>query len=117
MEHANGVPLRNKWHKMAGNQQVRCISAIYRTIKDIVDLEFPAYGSIFLSDTLDSDGNQSWGDNFCVGTHCGTRYWDCDAGERRYYHYARKNHGPCKLRPNSSYQDFLRLKLCLQPEP
>ncbi|KAL3435831.1 hypothetical protein BDV09DRAFT_166825 [Aspergillus tetrazonus] len=94
MEHANGVPLHYQWHKMAGDQQVRCINAIYRAIKEVVDLEFPAYGSVYFDDTLDSAGKQSLGDGFCIGPHCGTRYWGCDAGEHRYYHYARKNYGP-----------------------
>ncbi|KAL4792568.1 kinase-like domain-containing protein [Aspergillus venezuelensis] len=94
MEHATGVPLYEKWHEMAGDQNVRCIDAIYRTIKEIVNLEFPAFGSIYFDDTLDSASKQLLGDGFCVGPHCGTRYWDTDAGERRYYHYVDENHGP-----------------------
>jgi ABC-type lipopolysaccharide export system ATPase subunit len=43
MEHAIGVPLHNKWHRMTGDQQVRCMDAIYastyQTIKDTVDLD------------------------------------------------------------------------------
>ncbi|KAL2838693.1 kinase-like domain-containing protein [Aspergillus pseudodeflectus] len=94
MEHARGVPLHEKWHKMAGDQQVRCIDAIYRTIKDIAELEFPAFGSIYFDDTLESVSKQPLGDGFCVGPHCGTRYWDTNVGERRYYHDANRNVGP-----------------------
>ncbi|KAL4750139.1 hypothetical protein BDW72DRAFT_204135 [Aspergillus terricola var. indicus] len=94
MEHATGVPLHEKWHKMAGDQQVRCIDAIYRTMKDIVDLEIPAFGSIYFDDTLESARKQPLGDGFCVGPHCGTRYWGTNVGERRYYHYANRNTGP-----------------------
>lgn len=84
MEHASGVPLHYQWHKMAGDQQVRCINAIYRAMEEVVDLEFPAHGSIYFDDTLDSVdsvGKQSLGDGFCIGPHCGTRYWGCDAEE------------------------------------
>ncbi|KAL3477624.1 kinase-like domain-containing protein [Aspergillus californicus] len=94
MEHATGIPLREKWHEMAGEQQVRCIDAIYQIIKEITDLEFPAFGSIYFNDTLDSASKQLLGDGFCIGPHCGTRYWGTDAGERKYYHYVDENHGP-----------------------
>jgi hypothetical protein len=103
MEHARGVPLHEKWHKMAGDQQVRCIDAIYRTIKDIAELEFPAFGSIYFDDSLESVSKQPLGDGFCVGPHCGTRYWGTNVGERRYYHDANRNVGPCKLRRRSRY--------------
>ncbi|KAL2817159.1 kinase-like domain-containing protein [Aspergillus granulosus] len=94
MEHATGVPLQEKWHKIAGNQKVRCIEAIYKTIKEVVDLEFPAYGSIYFDDTLGSASKLPLGDGFCVGPHCGTRYWGTNVGERRDYHYANRNAGP-----------------------
>ncbi|KAL4816249.1 hypothetical protein BDW67DRAFT_175726 [Aspergillus spinulosporus] len=76
------------------NSQVRCIHAIYWTIKELVDLEFPAHVSIHFDNALDSVGKQLLGDGICIGLYCGTRYWGCDAGERRYYHYARQNYGP-----------------------
>ncbi|KAL5335577.1 kinase-like domain-containing protein [Aspergillus crustosus] len=71
MKHANGVPLHKKWQEMAGDQQVRCISAIYKTLNELVDLEFPAFGSLYFNDTFDSTTKQSVGDGFCVGFHCG----------------------------------------------
>ncbi|KAJ9195751.1 hypothetical protein DTO164E3_6586 [Paecilomyces variotii] len=94
MEHATGVPLHEKWHEMAGDQKVRCIHAIYRTIKEIADLEFPAFGSIYFEDTLGSARKVPLDDGFCIGPHCGTRYWGTNVGERRYYHHANMNTGP-----------------------
>ncbi|RDW76456.1 uncharacterized protein DSM5745_06448 [Aspergillus mulundensis] len=94
MEHAKGVPLRQKWQQMAGNQRVRCIDSIYRTAREMVDLEFPAYGNIYFDSTLDDVESQSLGDGFCIGPHCGARYWDCDPGDQRYYHVAKGNQGP-----------------------
>ncbi|GFF69840.1 hypothetical protein IFM47457_02487 [Aspergillus lentulus] len=94
MDHAAGVPLREKWHEMTGDQQVRCIHAIYRTIKEAVDLEFPAFGSIYFNNTLDSQYSKYLDDDFCIGPHCSTRYWDCNPGEDRYHDNAKPNHGP-----------------------
>ncbi|KAL4804115.1 kinase-like domain-containing protein [Aspergillus unguis] len=95
MEHARGVSLEEKWHQMAGDQQVRCIDSIYRTMKQAVDLEFPAFGSIY-HDALDFANREALGDGYCVGPHCGSRYWDCTPSERRYYHYVKQNPGPWK---------------------
>jgi aminoglycoside phosphotransferase (APT) family kinase protein len=97
MEHASGVPLREKWQEMTGDQQVRCIDAIYRTIKEAVDLEFPAFGSIYFNDSVDSPYRKFLDEDFCIGPHCSSRYWDCNPGEHRYYDRAKPNHGPCKL--------------------
>jgi hypothetical protein len=100
MEHASGIQLHEKWPDMAGDQQVRCIDAIYRKIKEMVDLEFPAYGSLYLvNGQLESSSRQSLDEGFCIGPHCGTRYWDCNAAEPRYYHNTDPNHGPCTCTP------------------
>lgn len=98
MEHAPGVPLREKWHEMAGDERVRCIDVINRRMKEIVDLEFPAFGSIYFTDApFDSSSKLSLDEDFCIGPHCNPRYWDCHVSERRYYHYTKPNHGPCKF--------------------
>ncbi|KAI9375079.1 kinase-like domain-containing protein [Aspergillus egyptiacus] len=94
MEHAAGVPLNKRWHQMAGDQRVRCIKAICQTMKESVDLQFPAFGSIYFDRSLDSAGNQSLGDGFCVGPHCSKRYWNTDAAGRGNYQNAKYIHGP-----------------------
>lgn len=50
MEHAVGIQLHQKWPTMAGDQQIRCIDAIYRKVKEMVDIKFPAYGSLYFDD-------------------------------------------------------------------
>jgi hypothetical protein len=50
MEHAAGVQLHQKWPIMSGEQQISCIDAIYRKAKEVVDIEFPAYGSLYFVD-------------------------------------------------------------------
>ena len=96
MEHAAGIPLQHKWPYMTGDQKVRCIDAIYKNLKQMVDINFPAYGCLYFSTTpLGSFSRLPLDNDFVLGPHCGTRYWDC--GDRRYYQHASPNQGPCKL--------------------
>lgn len=46
MEHAAGIPLQQKWPYMSGDQKVACIDAIYKKLREMVDLNFSAYGSL-----------------------------------------------------------------------
>ncbi|KAB8235854.1 kinase-like domain-containing protein [Aspergillus alliaceus] len=94
MEHATGVQLHQKWPEMAGDQRVKCIDAIYRKMKELVDLRFPAFGSLYFAKPHDFGGTYPLDKEFCIGPHCGTRYWDCSVGEQRYYHSVEPNQGP-----------------------
>ncbi|XMA20542.1 hypothetical protein WAI453_013333 [Rhynchosporium graminicola] len=95
MEHAAGVQLHHKWPTVGGDQQVRCIDAIYQKVKEMVDIKFPAYGSLYFADApLGADSKQTLDKRFCIGPHCGAIYWDCNACEPRYYHNTMPNQGP-----------------------
>ncbi|KAG2414267.1 hypothetical protein HFD88_003458 [Aspergillus terreus] len=95
MDHAVGVPLNKRWREPSGDQRVICIDAICRKVKESVDLEFPAYGSLYLADGQAGCRNQQASDNeFLIGPHCGVRYWDCSVGESRSYHDLKPNRGP-----------------------
>jgi hypothetical protein len=98
MEHAAGVQLHQRWPTMAGDQKIRCINAIYQKVKEMVEIKFPAYGSLYFADApLDATSKQTLNPGLCIGPHCGTIYWNCNVGEPRYYHNTRPNQGPCKL--------------------
>ncbi len=98
MEHAVGVQLHQKWPMMSGEQQIVCIRAISTYIQQIAAIKFPAYGSLYLADIpIDSASKVPLGQGFCIGPHCGTRYWDCSIGEPRYYNSMKPNRGPCKF--------------------
>lgn len=98
MEHAAGVQLHQRWPTMAGDQQIRCIDAIYQKLKDMVDIKFPAYGSLYFVDApLDSASKQPLNQRYCIGPHCGAMYWNCNIGESRYYYNIKPNQGPCKF--------------------
>jgi hypothetical protein len=86
MEYASGVPLIQKWDGMAGDQKVNCIRSVNKAMKKVSGLQFPAYGSIYLADLLDSTDKEPLDTGFCIGPHCGTRYWDVDVREAKYYH-------------------------------
>lgn len=98
MEHAVGVQLHQKWPTMSGEQQIACIQAISKNIQQTTALKFPAYGSLYFAEIpIDSAFKVPLAQDICVGPHCGTRYWDCNIGEARYYVSIKPNRGPCKF--------------------
>lgn len=83
---------------MAGNQQVRCIEAIYQKAKQMVDIKFPAYGSLYFIDSaLETASKRRLDERFCIGPHCGAAYWSSRVGEPRHYHKTKPNQGPCEF--------------------
>ncbi|GES64414.1 phosphotransferase enzyme family protein [Aspergillus terreus] len=61
----------------------------------MVNLDFPAYGSLYHAENRAPSRSQRALDNeFCIGPHCGIRYWDCTGGEGRYYDDLEPNRGP-----------------------
>ncbi|RAH80876.1 hypothetical protein BO86DRAFT_390040 [Aspergillus japonicus CBS 114.51] len=86
MEHASGVQLSQVWDDMTGDQRVRCISAIFQKMKGATDLRFPSYGSIYLQDGLVHPfARQPLNEDFCIGPHCGSRYWPLKTRQRLNY--------------------------------
>ncbi|KAJ9660085.1 hypothetical protein H2198_002782 [Neophaeococcomyces mojaviensis] len=97
MDHAPGVSLHEKWNSMTGVQQIGCIDAIIQKLKEMAEIEFPAYGSLYCADTSLKLGSQiPLGQNFDIGPHCGAMYWDCNVAGPRFYHNVKPNRGPCK---------------------
>ena len=98
MEHAVGVQLHQKWPTMSRKQRITCIKAISKNIQQIAAIKFPAYGSLYLADIpIDAACKVPLSQGYCVGPHCGTRYWDCNVGEDRYYTSIKPNRGPCEF--------------------
>lgn len=84
---------------MSFTQKMNCIRSICTNIMKISELDFPAYGNLYLPDAafLDSESQKPLDDQFCIGPHCGSRYWDCNVGEPRYYEFTEPNRGPCEI--------------------
>lgn len=81
-----------------GEQQIACIQAISKSIQQIAAMEFPTYGSLYFADApLDSASTLPLATGFCIGPHCGTRYWNCNAGEARYYNSTMPDRAPCEF--------------------
>ncbi|KAK2764527.1 hypothetical protein FQN54_009222 [Arachnomyces sp. PD_36] len=96
MEHANGVPLDRAWPKMSVPQRVKCVGSICKQIMPMSKIDFPAYGSIYFSNAtfLRDESTKKVDENYRIGPSCGVRYWDCDIGHTKYYHYGKPNRGP-----------------------
>lgn len=92
-EHASGTHLPEIWPRMTGDQRVRCIENIYSNLKEVVDIDFPAYGSIYFANNPMLSSAHALDREFCIGPHCGNTYWE--SGGARYYHHSRPNQGPC----------------------
>ena len=98
MEHALGSPLHQKWPTMDVSDQIRCIEAVYKNLKEVADLKFPGYGSLYFADTpYVTTSKLSLDQEFCIGPHCGSIHWNCNVGQPRCYHNVNPNQGPCKL--------------------
>ncbi|KAF2429358.1 hypothetical protein EJ08DRAFT_671105 [Tothia fuscella] len=77
MEHAPGVQLHGVWPKMNTHQRMLCIKALAKIIQQMTQLKFPALG-----------------DDFCIGAHTGTHFWDCDPTSPSSYTRTPPNRGP-----------------------
>jgi len=94
----NYLTLFDKWPNMTIDKKIGCIQAIYEKVKEMTDIKFLAYGSLYPTNTmLDSVSKQNLNKEFCIGPHCGARYWNCNVGESRYYHKTKPNQGPCEF--------------------
>ncbi|KAL8747941.1 MAG: hypothetical protein Q9190_000265 [Brigantiaea leucoxantha] len=80
---------------MSAVQRINCIHAIFTNIQQIAAIKFPVYGSLYFADVpLDPASKVPLAQGFCIGPHCGTRYWDCNIGEARNYTSTKPNRGP-----------------------
>ena len=96
MEHAVGIQLHQKWPMMSGRQQIDCIQAISMSIQQMAAIEFPAYGSLYFANMhIEPQSKVAISKDYCIGPHCGPRYWDCNVGEARDYVSINPNSGPC----------------------
>jgi len=94
MTEARGVLLSGKWPQMTGPQRVGCISPIFQNVKQLQDLEFPAYGSLYFHEEISLISTKKFDLDcgICLSQYCGIGYWDSDSTSRAPIH-----RGPCKL--------------------
>lgn len=94
MTEACGVLLSGKWPQMTGPQRVGCINSIFQKMKQLQDLEFPAYGSLCFYKEISLVWTKKFDldSRICLSQHCSIEYWDSDSTSRAPIH-----RGPCKL--------------------
>lgn len=102
MEHVHGVQLQQQWPDMTGLQRLECVLSLGNLVKQMHDLEFPAYGSIYSNDGLvNSSKSVRLGTHFCIGPNSTSRYFPCYPTDHRFYNRIPPNRGPCK-----SFEDW-----------
>ncbi|TVY45435.1 Altered inheritance of mitochondria protein, mitochondrial [Lachnellula occidentalis] len=95
MEHVSGVQLHEKWPSMSSHQHMLCVKSVTFMVTEMAKLPFTAYGSLYFADgPIDPKSKIDFVNGFCIGPHCGTQYWDCNAGETRFYEERPPNRGP-----------------------
>ncbi|KAB8356463.1 hypothetical protein FH972_024046 [Carpinus fangiana] len=78
MDHVSGVPLHERWDSMTTLQRALCVRTLSLLVKEMAELKFPTYGSIYFSDApIPSSSKIDLGNGFCLGPHCGYPAWPC----------------------------------------
>lgn len=77
-------------------QHMQCTKMLAMLAKDMAQLEFSAYGSLYFENAIDSGLRVKVAGKYCIGPHCGSAYWNCGPGERELYGERNSNHGPCQ---------------------
>ncbi|KAI7780491.1 Altered inheritance of mitochondria protein 9 [Diaporthe eres] len=95
MEYAPGVQLHEIWPQMDSLQHMQCVQDLTLLVKELHDLTFPAYGSIYFdNDFIDTTHRIPLNSNFFIGPHCSSRYFPCYPGDQRSYGRRPPNQGP-----------------------
>lgn len=85
---------------MTSLQRLECVQNLADLVKQMHDLEFPAYGCIYFNDSLVSSSNSvRLNTRFCIGPNSGLRYFPCYPTDHRFYNRKPPNRGPCMLHP------------------
>lgn len=75
-----------------------CVKNVGFIMAEMAKLPFPKYGSLYFADApIEPNLKSDFVEGFCIGPHCGPQYWDCNAGETRFYERKPPNRGPCRL--------------------
>ncbi|KAF2664385.1 kinase subdomain-containing protein [Microthyrium microscopicum] len=97
MNHVHGVPLQERWPTMDTVQKIGCVEKLSRCMKELGNLKFPGFGSIYFPSSLPTtEETIDIGSGFCIGPHCGTDFWPCTSEDPRYYQRRNPNRGPWK---------------------
>ncbi|KAK2747769.1 hypothetical protein FQN57_001799 [Myotisia sp. PD_48] len=94
-EHIEGIQLHEQWPTMDSVQHMECTKTLALIVRDMVKLDFPAYGNIYFSDApIDEHLKLPLEDGFCIGPYCSPLFWNCGPGELELYGKPSSNKGP-----------------------
>lgn len=94
-EYVKDAPLHQLWPTVTSEQHMLCTKALALAMKEMASLDFPAYGSLYFSDaSIDSARSIPLEKGFCIGSHCGSIFWNRGPGEIELYGDSSSNCGP-----------------------
>ncbi|KAG9697822.1 hypothetical protein KCU95_g3330, partial [Aureobasidium melanogenum] len=72
LEHGSGIPLHHIWQNLGKVQKIKCLKSVAQQLAKSSELCFPAYDSLYLSDTdsLPFSRKVHLSHNFCIGPQC-----------------------------------------------
>lgn len=116
MEKIQGVALSETWEAMNNLERYRIIDQIVQVEKELANISFPAYGGLFLRESLPATYRQfslppqlDPEGLFCIGPSCKRTWWHDDFVDK--CHPVVKDVGPCEyfwIRNITSVTDIIQ---------
>jgi hypothetical protein len=79
-------------------ERMKCTEALSMMMKEMVDLDFSAYGSLyFAKGPVRKERRLDYNTIYCVGPHCGAKYWKSGLGESGLFRDEVPDNGPCEF--------------------
>lgn len=83
LEKIDGIPLSDKWNSASDIDRYKIIERIVEMERELTGLHFPAYGSLYLRDSLPQgssrcllDSSLDPSESFCIGPSCSRSWWE-----------------------------------------
>jgi hypothetical protein len=83
MEKVQGVSLSEKWEEMTTLERYKVIDQVVQIEKELASISLPAYGSLFLRDSLPATFRQcplplelDPEELYCIGPSCKRTWWE-----------------------------------------
>lgn len=89
---------------MSELQHIECIESVGTIAKDLCALSFGGFGSLYLNAGDRPPGTQQIEQGYCIGPHCGQRFWGYNDDQTIQAAVPRDLQGPCRC---FTYQFFV----------
>ena len=79
-------------------ERMKCTEALSMMMKEMADIDFGAYGSLyFTKGPVRKERRLDYNTIYCVGPHCGAKYWKSGLGESGLFRDEVPDYGPCEF--------------------